>query len=114
MTTMHHHHNSRPSPLEIQQLAQFDASLGEVSDGEARRKRILYLKDAVQQMNVGKNLLKGFGCFVIPFAIVPLFWPFLFFFWFMRKKTVEHMNAQLDSALQYWGIQREELQLPPA
>ena len=46
MTTMHHHHDYRPSPLEIKQLAEFDASLGEIPVEEKRRKRMVYLKDA--------------------------------------------------------------------
>jgi len=109
MTAMHHHHDYRPSPLEIKQLAEFDASLGGIPVEEKRRKRVVYLKDAVRQTQAGASVLKGFGCFLIPFAIIPLFWPFLIFFWFMRKKTTGLMNSQLDSALEYWQIRRSEI-----
>jgi hypothetical protein len=34
MTTMHHHHTHRPSPLEIKQLAEFDALLGDIPEDE--------------------------------------------------------------------------------
>lgn len=110
MSTMHHYHSQQPSPLEVKQLAEFDASLGDADTGdEKRRKRVVYLRDAVRQMQTGASLLKGFGCLVIPFAIIPIFWPFLFFFWFMRKKALGLMGSQLNNALEYWGIQQEEI-----
>ena len=110
MTTMHHYHSQRPSPLEIKQLAEFDASLGDAEPGEEKkRKRVVYLRDAVRQMQTGASLLNGFGCFVIPFAIIPIFWPFLFFFWFMRKKALGLMESQLNNALEYWGIRQDEI-----
>jgi hypothetical protein len=49
---MHPHHSYRPSPLEIKQLAEFDASLGDSPESEQRRKRIVYLRDALRQMQV--------------------------------------------------------------
>jgi len=52
LKTMHPHHSYRPSPLEIKQLAEFDASLGDSPESEQRRKRIVYLRDALRQMQV--------------------------------------------------------------
>jgi hypothetical protein len=109
MTSSHTYHSHRPSLLEIKQLAEFDASLGNETEDEKRRKRIAYLKDAANQAKMGASMLKGFGCFVIPFAIIPVFWPFLIFFWFMRKKALGLMDSQLDLALSYWEIRRDEV-----
>lgn len=109
MSTMHYYHSYRPNPLEIKQLAEFDAALGDISDSEKRRRRIVYLRDAMQQIGVGKSFLKGFGIFVIPFVIIPLFWPFLAFFWFFRKKAGTLMDGQIVNALDYWGIERHEI-----
>ena len=109
MSTMHHHHAHRPSPLEIKQLAEFDAALGDSSDSDKRQRRIIYLRDAVQQIGVGKSVFKGFGLLMIPFAIIPLFWPFLAFLWFMRKSAASLMDTQLANALDYWGIQEHEI-----
>ena len=106
---MHHYHSHRPSPLEITQLAQFDAALGEVPDSDKKRRRIVYLRDAMQQIGVGKSFLKGFGILVIPFAIIPLFWPFLIFFWFFRKKAATLMDSQLANALDYLGIEKYQI-----
>ena len=109
MSTMHHYHSDRPSPLEIKQLAEFDAALVDVPDSDKRRRRIVYLRGAMQQIGVGKSFLKGFGVFVIPLVIIPLFWPFLIFFWFIRKKAGTLMDSQIANALDYWGIEKYEI-----
>jgi hypothetical protein len=109
MNTMHHHHSSRPGPLEIKQLAEFDATLGDLPESDKRQRRIIYLRDANQQIGLQKNVFKGFGCLLLPFAIIPLFWPFLIFFWFMKKKTNTLLSNQLNNALAYWKIQDHEI-----
>ena len=109
MSNMHYHHSNRPSPLEIKQLAEFDATLGDIPDTDKKRRRIIYLRDAMQQINIGKTIFKGFGFFLIPFMIIPIFWPFLAFFWFMKKKASSLMDIQLVNALDYWGIQKYEI-----
>ncbi len=106
---MHHYHTHRPSPLEIKQLAEYDAFLGEAPESEKRKKRLLYLRDALRQMQTGASLLKGFGCLIIPFAIIPIFWPFLLFSWFIRRKALGLMGSQLENALEYWGIRQDEI-----
>ena len=107
---MHHYHSHRPSPLEIKQLAEFDAALGDISESDKRQRRIIYLRDAMQQISVGKTIFKGFGLLIlIPFILIPLFWPFLVFFWLMKKKAIGLMDMQIANALDYWNIQRSEI-----
>ncbi len=107
--TMQHHHSHRPSPLDIRQLAEFDAALGEAPEAEKRRKRVVYLRDAVRQMQMSASLFKGLGCMFIPFVIIPIFWPMLFVMRFVRRKAYGLMHTQLNSALEYWRIQESEL-----
>jgi len=109
MTNLHHHHSYRPNPLEIKQLAEFDASIENDSEGEKRRKRIIYLRDAVRQNETAISTFKAFGCLLIPFALIPIFWPFLIFIWFMRKKSTDLIGTHLATALEYWGILQSEL-----
>jgi hypothetical protein len=106
---MHHYHSHQPSPLDIRQLAEFDATLGEIPESDRREGRIIYLRDAMLQIGVGKAVFKGFGCFLIPFVLIPIFWPFLAFFWFMNKKAVGLMDSQVANALDYWDIQHSEI-----
>ena len=95
--------------MEIKQLAEFDATIANLTQTEQRRRRLIYLRDAAQQARMGKSFLKGFGWLLIPFAIIPIFWPFLIFFWFIRKKAGSMMEKQLINALDYWGIDEVEI-----
>ncbi len=115
MNHMHHTHHFHSSngyqrnPLDIKQLAEFDEAISQYSQSEQRRRRLIYLRDAAQQLKMGKAMLKGFGWFMIPFAIIPIFWPFFIFAWYMRKKAGSMMNSQLQNALEYWGIHKVEI-----
>lgn len=107
---MHYGHTSqRPSPLEISELADFDASLGDLTEDDRRGRRIFYLRDAIAQVEMGKTLLKGFGCFMIPMLVIPIFWPFIAFFWFMRKSATRTMDTQFRNALAYWNLREEDV-----
>ena len=115
MNHMHHTHHFHSNngyhrnPLDIKQLVEFDEAISQYSQSEQRRRRLIYLRDAAQQLKMGKAMLKGFGWFMIPLAIIPVFWPFFIFFWFMRKKAGSMMNNQLQNALEYWGIHEVEI-----
>jgi hypothetical protein len=109
MSTLHHHDSCRPNPLEIKQLAEFDASLGNDSEEEKRRKRIIYLRDAARQNQTALSVFKVFGFLFIPFALIPCFWPFLIVVWLLRKKSADLIGTHLATALEYWGIQQHEI-----
>ena len=115
MNHMHHSHHFhdyggyRRNPLDISELADFDESISEYSQSEQRRRRLIYLRDAAQKQKAGKSMLKGMGWIMIPFALIPIFWPFFIFFWFMRKRAGSMMNTQLQNALEYWGIHEVEI-----
>ena len=109
MEHTHHFHSYQRNPLDIKQLAEFDSTITELTQTEQRRRRLIYLRDAAQQARMGKSFLKGFGWLLIPFAIIPIFWPFLIFFWFIRKKAVSMIEIQLKNALEYWGIDEVEI-----
>ena len=104
MNDIHFHHNHQPNPLDIKQLAEFDASIENLTQSEQRRRRVIYLRDGAEKIKTGKSLLKGFGWLMIPFAIIPIFWPFFAIFWYIRKKAGSMMKTQFKNALDYWGI----------
>jgi len=109
MEHTHHFHGYQRNPLDVKQLAEFDTSIANLTETEQRRRRLIYLRDAAQQARMGKSFLKGFGWFLILFAIIPFFWPFFIFFWFIRKKAGSMMEIQLKNALEYWGIHEVEI-----
>ena len=112
MNHMHHgHHFSsyQQNPLDIKQLAEFDETISQYTQTEQRRRRLIYIRDAAQKLKMGKAMLKGFGWFMIPLAIIPIFWPFFIFAWYMKKKANSMMDTQLENALEYWGIHEVEI-----
>ena len=86
---------------------------GEEHDGplqtEQRRRRLVYLRDAAQRVRMEKPMLKGFGWLLVPFAIIPIFWPFFIIVWILKKKVSSRMETQLQNALEYWGIHEVEV-----
>ena len=97
------------NPLDIKQLAEFDVDIAHLTPTEQRRRRLVYLRDAAQKMRTGKSMLKGFGWFMIPLAIIPIFWPFFGILWIFRNKAGKMMESQLENALEYWGIHEMEI-----
>jgi hypothetical protein len=49
--------------LEISQLVEFDSTLVELSDLDKKQRRVMYLRDARQQMDNGKSFSDSFGSF---------------------------------------------------
>lgn len=99
----------RRNPLDIKRLAEFDASIAHLTQSQQRRRRLIYLREAAQKIKTGQSMLKGYGWLLIPFAIIPIFWPFFIFVWILRKKDVSSMETQLENALEYWGIHEVEI-----
>ena len=110
MAHIHYIGDYQRNPLEIRELVEFDESISQFSRTEQKSKRLIYLGDAVQKMRTGKSIIKGFGWLMIPFAIIPIFWPFFIFLWYTRKKTASLMEAQLRNAMRYWGISEWEIE----
>ncbi len=105
----HHFYGYQRNPLDIKQLAEFDADIAHLTPTEQRRRRLIYLRDAAQQMKTGKSILKSFGWFMIPLAIIPIFWPFFGILWIFRNKAGKMMETQLENALEYWSIHEVEI-----
>lgn len=113
MTHVHTYRHSGPGPLEIRELAQFDAALGEIAEDEKRRKRIAYLREAVLQAQTGIEMMKKSGCIMVPFAIIPIFWPILWFARAARRKMTENLQAQVRAAMDYWNLAPGDLTRDP-
>lgn len=103
-------HYPRKSPFEISELAAFDKDIEFDPEDEQRRKRLAYLSQAMTQVGYGKSLFKAMGCVLVPFIIIPLFWPILLFAYFMRKRMMRMLDEQVDDALRYWDIDRYDLE----
>ena len=102
--------------LEIDRLAEFDATLGEMPGPDRKQRRILYLQDATQKMGSGKSFsesfgsfFKGMGLYLMPLAIIFLLLPLFFAAWFRKIRDRVLVNHRLTRALDYWHIDRCEI-----
>ena len=109
MVHVHHFGACKRNPLDEKQLEEFDESIAHYSRTEQRRRRLKYLRDVAQQMRSGKSPVKGLGWIMIPLALIPIFWPFFIFAWFIRKKEISMTETRLQEALEYWGIHEVEI-----
>lgn len=104
MNTVRIYNDNQSNLLDIERLAEFDASIAHLSQSEQRRRRLIYLQDAADEIKEGKSILKGFGWFMIPLALIPILWPLFAVMWYLRKKAASMMETQFEEALDYWGI----------
>jgi Fe2+ transport system protein B len=92
------------NPFEISELANFDKNIENIPKDQQMEKRRQYLDQALKKMKYNKNIIKSFGCFLIPFVIIPLFWPMLIFMYFIKKNYMKNLNDNIESACKYWNI----------
>ncbi len=104
MSNVRLYRDNQSNLLNISQLAEFDTSIAHLTQSQQRRRRLDYLTHEADKIKEGKSLLKGFGWFMIPLALIPIFWPFFAVVWYLRKKRTSIMEAQFEKALDYWGI----------
>jgi len=102
--------------LEMSQLVEFDSILCELSDLDKKQRRVMYLRDARQNMDTAKSFsdsfgsfFKGMGLYLMPFAVIFLFLPMFFVAWLKKLKQRTLVNHQLSKALDYWHIERYEV-----
>jgi hypothetical protein len=105
----HHYYGYQRNPLDVKQLAEFDADIAHLTPTEQRRMRLDYLREAAEFARKNNTMLSGYGWFLIPCAIIPIFWPFFGILWILRKKAGKMMESQLENALEYWSIHEVEI-----
>jgi hypothetical protein len=105
------HINYRKNPFEISELAEFDNNIKSYTKSEQLDKRKAYLIQAINKIGYEKKLLNSLGCMMIPFLIIPLFWPVLIFMHYTKRKAIKLINEQIESACLYWNIDKKELTL---
>ena len=105
----HHYYGYNRNPLDVKQLAEFDAAIAHYTKTEQRRRRLDYLREAAENISKNKGMLNGYGWLLIPFAIIPVFWGFFILVWILKKNQGSRMENQLKNALEYWGIHEVEI-----
>jgi hypothetical protein len=84
-------------------LAQFVASIANVAGDEARKAKLLYLRNALVSYSVYLDDARAFGLLQIAFAIVPVFWPILLAQRYSMITGARKQRQQIANALDVWG-----------
>ena len=100
------------NPLEISELAAFDANIAPLPPEEQSQRRKAYLAQAMLRVGYGKSMMASMGCFFIPFLIIPVFWPFIIVFYLISRKSQRMIDNYVDSACRYWNIDKRDLSQP--
>ena len=83
-------------------LQLFIASIGSLTGDEARKAKLLYLRNELADFEAANSNAKADGFLQLLFALMPLFWPFLYV---QRKNLVtaaELSARRIQNALDVW------------
>jgi hypothetical protein len=94
--------------LEIRELAAFDKTIEDLDPQEQQRRRKAYLRQAMMEIDQGKKMFNSMGCAMLPFLVIPIFWPFLIFQRRTANRMQQMMEGYVTSACEYWGITLQE------
>ncbi|MHC4449142.1 MAG: hypothetical protein ACYS0E_03220 [Planctomycetota bacterium] len=84
------------------QMQLFVAGLSGLPPEEVNKAKVLYLRNAVSEYNAAKESARGMPWMLIPFWIIPIFWPMLFIF--LRNQRIELSLARerIENAADVW------------
>jgi len=77
--------------LSSEKLQMFVAGLSGLAPEEVRKAKVLYLRNAISELEALQGSLRAFGFVQGCFAIIPIFWPILY-----AQRRI--MNSQLKLA----------------
>lgn len=98
----------RRNPLEIRELAAFDKTIEGLDPEDQQRRRRAYLRQAMMEVGQGKKMLSSMGCMMLPFLLIPIFWPFLIFQRRAARRMEQTLDGYVTSACEYWGTTLDE------
>jgi hypothetical protein len=88
--------------LSSDKMQMFVAALSGLPPEEVRKAKSLYIRNAISEYNAMQESLRAFGCMQVIFAIIPLFWPFLYAQRRMMSAQRRLYEARIRNALEVW------------
>ena len=89
--------------LTPEKLQMFIVGLSNMNQEEARKAKLLFIRNEISELKALKTTYKSFGILQGCFAIIPLFWPIL---WMQRsamKAALKLHVEQIQNALTVWS-----------
>ncbi|WP_425398456.1 hypothetical protein [Aeoliella sp.] len=110
---MNRHHDPTSS-LSPEGMQLFLAGLSGLPEEEVRKAKSLYIRNAISEYKAMEASLQAFGCVQALFAVIPLFWPFIY----AQRKMVAAQRTlfreRIHNALDVWrdDLRGESFDLP--
>lgn len=95
-------HQGQPDSLSPEKLQLFVAGLSGLPGEEIRKAKSLYIRNAISEYKAMNEQMKAFGFIQIFFAIIPLFWPFLYAQRRMMKSGQRLAQERIRNAIDVW------------
>jgi hypothetical protein len=90
-----------PNPAE--KFRNFISSIAMLAPEEARKAKLLYIKDEMSQLRAACDSMRDFSKVMGCLAIVPIFWPILWL-WRSGFRNQERLQReQIQNAIAVWG-----------
>ncbi len=96
-------HLSRQRPadsLSAKKIQMFLAGLSGLSQDEVRKAKELYVRNAISECRMMFETLNSSKYLMICFAIIPLFWPFIYFHFKTIKSQKRLFQERIQNALE--------------
>ncbi|MHC4940367.1 MAG: hypothetical protein ACYTHK_15590 [Planctomycetota bacterium] len=97
--------------LSPEQMQLFLAGLSGLSPEEVTKAKVLYLKNAVSEYNAAQESARTLPWMLIPFWIIPIFWPFIYFMLRNQRISLDLARERIENAMEVWEVDREGFEL---
>ena len=94
--------HGQPDFLSAERMQLFVAGLSGLAPEEVRKAKALYLRNAISEYRAMDEQFRAFGCIQLFFALIPIFWPFLYAQWRSIRAQRRLMRDRIENALEVW------------
>ena len=94
--------NKPTESLSPEKLQMFVAGLSGLAPEEVRKAKVLYLRNAISELEALESSMRGFGVVQGCFAVIPFFWPFLYAQRRIMSAQVNLAKDRLRNAMDVW------------
>lgn len=89
--------------LSAESLTLAAAAVAGMAPDEVRKFKTLHIKNAIAEYEAFQREVAAFGCVQVLFAIIPLFWPFLYLQRRMINSQRQLFKTRIQNALEVWS-----------
>jgi hypothetical protein len=88
--------------MSAEKMQLFLAGISGLPEDEVRKAKSLYIRNAISEYEALRESLRAFGCIHVMFALIPLFWPFIYAQRRAIKAQCRLFEDRIRNALAVW------------